>query len=112
MRNSTSNNIAEISCHELQQRLQRQESLFLLDVRSAEEYRQAHVSNSTLIPLDQLPQRLAELPRRGPIIAVCRSGNRSGMATGLLTQAGFDVTNLKGGMIEWIGQNLPVEYGL
>jgi rhodanese-related sulfurtransferase len=62
-----------------------------------------------LIPLDQLALRLDELPKDREIVVVCRSGNRSGVATALLERAGFDAINLEGGMIAWQKEKLPLE---
>jgi rhodanese-related sulfurtransferase len=88
------------------------EQLLVLDVREPDEYRQGHVAGSTLIPLNQLSLRIDELPRERPIVAICRSGNRSGVAAGLLMRAGFqDVANVTGGIIRWQQQGLPVERG-
>lgn len=95
----------------VQQRVAAGEPVLVLDVRSPDEYRQAHVPDSTLLPLDQLALRLNELPSDRPIVALCCSGNRSGVATQLLTRAGYDAVNLKGGIIAWEKQGFPVEYG-
>lgn len=89
----------------------RQNQVFLLDVRQPEEYRQGHINGAKLIPLDQLQHRIHELPRDREIVCVCRSGNRSGHATRLLTKAGYQATNLRGGMISWTGSGLPVRKG-
>ncbi len=71
-----------------------QEGAMVLDVRTTEEYNAGHVAGSVNIPLDILPDHIAELKERNKkIIAVCRSGARSGAATGLLTQAGLEVVN-------------------
>ena len=97
---------------ELQQRLAQGERLTLLDVREPFEYTEAHLKGSLLIPLDQLSLRLAEVPKDKPIVAVCRSGNRSGVAASLLQRAGFtNIFNLKGGLVEWARQGLPVQRG-
>ena len=92
-----------------QTRLEAQRPLVVLDVHQPDEYRQGHVAGSILIPLDQLAQRLVELPNDCPIAAICRSGNRSGVATELLRRAGFDVYNVTGGMLRWERNGLPVE---
>jgi rhodanese-related sulfurtransferase len=86
--------------------------LLLLDVREPPEYADAHLAGSTLIPLGQLSLRLNELPRDRPIVAVCRSGNRSGVAARLLARAGFPpVQNLRGGIIAWARGGLPLQRG-
>ena len=103
---------ADTTPQDVATRLQQGENLLILDVRQPDEYQAGHVPGSTLVPLDQLALRLDELPRDRPIVAMCRSGNRSGVAAGLLKRAGFtNVANLKGGMIAWQKQGLPVERG-
>lgn len=103
--------VPEISPDEVQACRARGEAVFLLDVREPAEFRERHIAGSRLLPLDQLALRLGELPRDRPIIAICRSGNRSGVATRLLRRAGFDARNLRGGLIAWQQQGLAVERG-
>ncbi|MHB8650371.1 MAG: rhodanese-like domain-containing protein [Gaiellaceae bacterium] len=81
----------------------------LLDVREHDEWRAGHAPNAAHIPLGELAQRLQELPRDGRIVAVCRSGSRSGRATESLRRAGFRVENLEGGMKAWQKARLPLE---
>jgi rhodanese-related sulfurtransferase len=78
----------------------------VLDVRQPEEWDNelGHIEGARLVPLPELGGRLAEIEawKTKPVIAVCRSGNRSGRAAELLRAAGFrDVYNLEGGMIGW-----------
>lgn len=100
---------SDVTCDQLNIRLAQHERLLVLDVRTADEYNDAHLAGSMLIPLDQLALRLADLPHDRPIVALCRSGNRSGVATTLLQRAGFDAVNLAGGILQWQQQGLPVE---
>lgn len=69
---------------------------FLLDVRTPAEFAAGSAPGATLIPVDQLPQRLDELPREKRIVAYCRSGARSGRAAELLREAGFEAVNAGG----------------
>ncbi len=85
---------------------------FLLDVRQPDEYAQAHIPGAILIPLGELSRRIDELPRDREIICVCRSGNRSHSATRHLLSAGFQASNLSGGMIHWSHAGLPVKKGM
>jgi rhodanese-related sulfurtransferase len=96
---------------EAQARLSGPEAAFWLDVRQPEEFRAGHVPGATLIPLNELAQRLGELPRDREIIVVCRSGSRSGAATRHLSSAGYRALNLAGGMIAWQMARLPVRTG-
>ncbi len=81
---------------------------FILDVRTQEEWDQYHIPNTTLIPLDQLPSRLNEVPRNRSIVVVCRSGNRSQQGRDILLNAGFQqVTSMEGGLTEWRASGYP-----
>jgi rhodanese-related sulfurtransferase len=102
---------SEVTPEDIQRRQVAGEQLFFLDVREPAEYAEAHIAGSKLIPLSQLANRIASLPQEQTIVAVCRSGNRSGAAMGVLKRAGFaNVLNLKGGMIAWTRSGLPVEH--
>jgi rhodanese-related sulfurtransferase len=99
----------EITPVEVQQRLAQGERLYLLDVREREEYAEAHIADSVLIPLGQLSRKLSSIPKDSTIIAICRSGNRSGVAADLLRRAGYStVLNLRGGIIAWARAGLPL----
>ena len=73
----------------------------LLDVRRPEERAQGFIPGSTHVPLDELRQRLSELPRDLEIITYCHTGQRSYIAARLLTQHGFRVRNLAGSYRTW-----------
>lgn len=96
--------VPEITVVELEKRLNEGETPFILDVRRPEEYAIAHL-NGTLIPLDELADRLDEIEeRRGDDLLVvhCRSGVRSARAVEMLREAGFEgAVNLKGGVLAW-----------
>lgn len=105
--------VAQISVTDLEARLARDESMLLLDVRSAEEYaNDGHVAGATLIPLPELANRLGELPADKPIVCICRSGNRSATACDLLARQGFaKLSNVQGGMTAWVKAGLPIVKG-
>jgi rhodanese-related sulfurtransferase len=92
-------------------RLVNHEQAIVLDTRDEGEYRQGHILNAVHIPLADLERRSTELERfKGrPVIAYCRSGNRSLSAGALLKKQGFErVFNLGGGILAWQNANLPV----
>ena len=66
-------------------------SLVVLDVRTAEEFRQGHVAGARNIPHTELAARIAELEdaRGSDIVVYCRSGNRTRLALEVLGKAGF-----------------------
>jgi len=83
---------------------------FTLDVRTVEEWQQAHIPGATLIPLDQLAERYQELPGGEPILIYCRSGNRSFQALTLLKGLGLEnLSSMEGGINEWIAAGYPIE---
>jgi rhodanese-related sulfurtransferase len=84
---------------------------FLLDVRTPGEYKQGHVGGAELIPLDELPARMARIPKGREIICICESGSRSSAAARQLSAQGYKVSNLRGGMGRWLRSGLPVKSG-
>ena len=102
----------EITPAEVKKLLDEGKSLQIVDVREPQEYAEARVEGSALIPLGQLIGRLSELHKDQPVVAMCKSGNRSSVATSMLKRAGFNkVSNLKGGILAWIKSGLPVKRG-
>jgi rhodanese-related sulfurtransferase len=82
-------------------------SVIILDVRTPGEYAKGHIPGAKLIPLDQLANRLHEVPKQGKVYVICHSGNRSNQAVTLLRDKGFgNVYNVTSGMTGWQG---PVE---
>jgi rhodanese-related sulfurtransferase len=74
----------------------------VLDVREDDEWAAGHAPNAIHIPLAELPSRLGELPDGDePLPVVCRSGGRSSQAVTWLSQQGYDVSNVEGGMRAW-----------
>jgi adenylyltransferase/sulfurtransferase len=92
----------ETTVEELKTRLDRQEKVFILDVRNPEEYQICRIPGSTLIPLPELPNRLRELDPEREMVVHCKSGMRSAKAVALLKEQGFrKLKNLKGGIQAW-----------
>ncbi|MGL6073043.1 MAG: FAD-dependent oxidoreductase [Fimbriiglobus sp.] len=69
----------------------------LLDVRTPLEFSAAHIPGAINIPVDELRDRLGELPKGQPIVAYCQVGQRGYIATRVLMQSGYQVTNMGGG---------------
>lgn len=87
-------------------------SAFVLDVREPSEYKAGHLLNAQLIPLGKLKERIGEIEqyKDAPVVVVCRSGNRSGVACGMMNKLGYtQAYNMAGGMLEWQKANLPVK---
>ncbi len=88
-----------ISAQDLHDRVRDGESLVLVDVRTPLEFRDNHIQGAVNIPAPDLRTRHTELDPEKPIVLICSSGNRSGLAASLLRQHGFRyVLNVAGGM--------------
>lgn len=73
------------------------EQLFLLDVRTPQEFASGHIPGAVNIPVDELRSRLGEVPRDRQIAAYCQVGQRGYLATRILLQTGFSAANVGGG---------------
>ena len=86
-------------------------SVIILDVRTADEYAEGHISGAILIDQnksDFVELVKAKLPTEKIIAVYCRSGRRSANAASLLAKEGYKLVNLKGGILAWIKENQPV----
>ncbi len=90
-----------VSPEELSDRIDSGRDVLLLDVRTLQEYEADAIPRSYLIPLQELPYRLNELPRNREIVVYCRVGNRSAYACSFLASRGYNVKNLEGGIVQW-----------
>jgi molybdopterin/thiamine biosynthesis adenylyltransferase/rhodanese-related sulfurtransferase len=99
--------IPEITPREAAERLQAG-TIDIIDVREPHELVIAQYPKVTAIPLGQLAERVAELPRDRDLVLACRSGVRSAKAVQQLQAAGFTrVWNLAGGIHRWIDEVDP-----
>jgi rhodanese-related sulfurtransferase len=103
----TSGLAREVSVDEAYQMYQN--GTFVVDVRTQEEWDEYHAPNAILIPLDQLPNRLSEIPKDKEVLVVCRSGNRSQEGRDILISAGYNATSMTGGLKEWYAKGYPIE---
>ena len=103
---SVSDPVREVTPDEAQQLVD--SGAMLLDVREADEWDAGHAPGAVWIPLGDLEARLGELPSGGPIVAICRSGNRSRVVCEALAGVGYEVANVEGGMRAWVVEDLPI----
>jgi rhodanese-related sulfurtransferase len=83
----------------------------ILDVRTPSEYKQGHLENSVLIPVQELQSRLKGLEafKSRDILIYCATGNRSTVASKILIDSGFErIINLRHGIYEWYTKNYPI----
>ena len=78
-------------------------NVLYLDVRTPMEFSSKNIKGFKNIPVDQIPNRLSEIPKDKEIIVICQSGARSSSAVKFLTQQGYEnVINVSGGMGAWM----------
>jgi len=77
--------------------LPRDGSVTLLDTRTPGEYAQGHIDGFLNIPVDELRERLHEIPADRPVYLICQSGLRSYIASRILSGNGYDTYNFSGG---------------
>src|ERR1700677_855992 len=95
------NGIPQLTVKELKARRDAGEDIYLLDVREPYEVQIAQIGG-TVIPQNDVPNRLAEIPRDREIVVHCRSGARSQRIAEFLKQSGYtEVVNLAGGILAW-----------
>jgi phage shock protein E len=86
------------------------EDVVVFDVREQWEYDEGHIPGVTLIPMNEVPNRLAEIPTDKTVIVTCRSGNRSSQITNYLLANGYtNVHNMAGGILAWQEAGYQVE---
>lgn len=83
--------------------------LFVLDVRTPQEYAEGHVPGAVNVPQEQLASRLAEVPKDKDVVIYCRSGRRSVLAADILAANGYSrLSHLEGDMNAWVAKGRPV----
>ena len=105
-------NYRDLDPEDAQRELQNDPEIRLLDVRTQAEHDSHRLPGATLIPVQELMQRIDELDAEVHWFVYCEHGRRSLFACDMLTNAGFaQVTNIRGGMAYWAGKGLPFDRG-
>jgi len=84
---------------------------FILDVRTADEFKAGFIEGAINVNITDVPANLAQLPadKAAPIVVLCASGHRGAIVMMHLQMIGYtNVRNLGGGMNAWVGAELPV----
>ena len=92
----------DITPQQLKIQLDQSADLMLLDIRELFEYEICRLPGAKLIPMNEIPTRLTELPREQSIVVYCHAGVRSARVVAWLRHQGFDnAQNLAGGIDAW-----------
>ncbi len=104
--------LANVTSRQAQAVMSKNKRVFVLDVRTPDEFRQAHLKGSVLIPLGELNRRVQEIPRDRPVMVYCAVGARSATAASFLASKGYrDVYNMTDGIVGWYQNGLPLQLG-
>ena len=108
----TSQKIKTISGIEFQKKVNNNEKVQLIDVRSPEEFNGEHLNNAVNINWSNpdFESKIKLLNKNKPIFVYCKAGGRSIKAAAKLAELGFiEIYNLGGGILSWNSENLPIK---
>jgi rhodanese-related sulfurtransferase len=91
------------------ERHMREDGWAVIDVREPDEVAAGHIAGTRHLAMGQLTAAAETIDRDAPVVFVCRSGSRSGMAAEAFRQAGWEAYNLRGGLLAWVEAGLPLE---
>ncbi|MEO5602813.1 MAG: rhodanese-like domain-containing protein [Cyclobacteriaceae bacterium] len=104
--------IQVLSLDSFEKRLNELPDKIILDVRTPEEYQDAHIKNATLRDIydPDFKEKVNNLDKSKPIFVYCASGIRSEKAANILSQLGFKkIYHMEGGLKQWISADKPVQ---
>ncbi|MBU6392207.1 MAG: rhodanese-like domain-containing protein [Planctomycetota bacterium] len=102
--------VKNISAKQAKELIDNEKDVFILDVRTKEEYREFHIKGSHLIPIQELERNINKIPKDKKVIVHCASGNRSAQACETLKDKGLkELYNIEGGILKWQKEGYPVE---
>ena len=94
--------------------MQRNGDSLIIDVRNEDEYISGHIKDAKWIPVDEIVQRVDELPESGNLLFICAIGARSGLAAEYASSLGIDsnrLFNIEDGTPTWLDKGLPSSKG-
>lgn len=99
----------DIRSTEAKSLLATKKNVYLLDVRTPEEFRQGRLQGAVLIPINEVERRIGEIPRNRSIVVYCAVGSRSGLVAGFLARKGYrEVYNVTDGIVGWYRNGFPI----
>ena len=102
--------VKNISPKQAMKLIEKEKDVFVLDVRTQEEYDKVHIKNANLIPIQELEQNINKIPKDKKVIVHCAKGKRSARACEILKDKGLkELYNVEGGIDKWQEEGFPVE---
>ena len=99
----------EISARDAKALLDANKNVYLLDVRTPQEYSQGRLSGSVLIPIGEFERRIREVPKNKTVVVYCAVGSRSKPAANFLARQGYkNVYNMTDGIVGWYRNGFPI----
>jgi len=99
-----------INSGEAKELLAKNKKIYLLDVRTPDEFRQARIKGAILLPMNEFQLRYYEIPRDRPVLVYCAVGSRSSIAANFLSEKGYkDVYHMTDGLVGWYRSGYPLE---
>lgn len=105
---------ASLSVDDFEKKLNENSKVQLIDVRTADEFNQAHLKNALNYDINsnQFETQIASLDKTKPVLVYCLSGGRSSSAAEIMTENGFkELYNMEGGMMKWAANKKPLDDG-
>jgi len=100
----------DISAREAKALLDRNKNIYLLDVRTPQEYSQGKLAGSVLIPIGEFERRIREVPKNKTIVVYCAVGSRSKPVANFLSRQGYkDVYNMTDGIVGWYRNGFSIQ---
>ncbi len=100
----------DISSRDAKSLLDKNRNIYLLDVRTPQEYSQGKLAGSVLIPISELERRINEVPKNKTILVYCAVGARSKPAANFLAKQGYkEVYNMTDGLVGWYRNKFPIQ---
>ena len=102
--------VKDVTSTEARAMIIKNRNVFIVDVRTHQEWNQGYIASASLIPIDSFEKRLAEIPKNRPVIVYCAVGSRSRVVAQGLSQLGYpEVYNMREGMVGWARNGYPVQ---
>lgn len=106
----TQTEVNNISPKQAKDLMDKAKDVFVLDVRTEEEYKEVHIKDAHLIPIKELEKNIDKIPKDKKVVVHCAAGKRSAKACEILKDKGLkELFNLAGGINKWQAEGYPVE---